>query len=355
MKNLNFKRIALIYTLALLFFGSIVALGQATVAVVYDETATQVLPDGSTTELPAETPAISLFEEDGYDVELVNIVDLSAGGSETTIAALEAADLVYIGRRVGSTNFESPKKEVWNSLQVPIMTENMWALRSNRMNWFNTDEIHIETELEDTEEVYATIVEAGDEVFNDMEVDDSVAWWYGPHNIIDPADGDVGNGTVLATARNGKPVFVRFEVGNEFYSGSVDQPANERVYFGLGCEVNNSNQYYCRFTELSKEVFLREAARLSGHSRGEPGDIEEVYKESLASKVFLNPSIQQLVVEMDQLMKVQIIDMTGKQVYSSLVNKNEITIDMDFTKVGVYLVILTDNNNNFVTHKIIKQ
>lgn len=353
MKNLNFKKNALSYSLTLLFFGSIVAHAQ-TVAVVYDETATQVLPDGTTTDLPAETPAISLFQEDGYFVQLVPIVDLSAAGSETTIATLEMADLVYIGRRVPSTNFESPKKEVWNALEVPIMTENMWALRSNRMNWFNTEDIFVNDQVEDTEEVYATIEVPTDDVFKGMEVDDSVVWWIGPHNIIDPADGDVGNGTVLATARGGKPIFVRFEDGAEFYSGSLDTPANERVYFGLGCEVNANEQYYCRFTELSKEVFLREAARLSGYDRG-LDNIDKADIRPFASNVYLSQLTQQLVVEMDQLMKVQIIDITGVLVYSTFVNSNIFFVDMSFTKAGVYIVILTNNNNNFVTHKIIKQ
>lgn len=353
-KLLLLKKISFLFMLALLSSGHISA--QEVLIFVADTNAKQILPEVMVTNdtVLAEAVTIAIFEEDGYDVQIFHTNDGDAALStydQSVIDMLDNADLIYIGRHVPSFSFDSPDKEIWNALNPPIMTENMWALRNSRMNWFNTTDIYTNTTVEDSALVYATIEEINDEVFDDLEVTDSVAWWYGSHNIIDPDD--VGNGTVMATAVGGRPIFVRFEDDDEFYPGSVDAPAGERVYFGLGCERNNAEQFYSRYTESSKEVFLREAARLSGHFR-EKSDVKKVNYGAVASKVYFNPVTQNLVVEMDNLNKVEVLDISGKLVYTALAKSNKLFIDLGFAESGIYLVRLTDNNNNFSTNKIIK-
>jgi hypothetical protein len=363
-KLLQLKTIIFLCMSVLLFSVRISA--QELLIYVADTTYFQWLPGDTdfSDSIIAEQVTIDKFVEDGYDVQIFQIRDLSTA-EQSVLDMLDEADLIYIGRRVASSNFQDPNKEIWNSLYPPIMTENMWALRGggadgSRMNWFNTVNIYYGTGVEDSALLKAVIEEPDDEIFEgleelfeDLDITDSIGWWYGPHNIIQ-AD-DVGNGTLMATAA-GWPVWVRFEDGEEFYTGSVDYPEGERVYFGLGCEINSEHeQYYTRFTEVSKEIFLREAARLSGHWRGEEeSGVKKVNYGAVASKAYFNPVIQKLVVEMDNLNKVEVLDISGKLVYTTLAKSNKLYIDLGFTESGIYLVRLIDNKNNFSTNKIIK-
>ncbi|KON26274.1 hypothetical protein AC481_07435 [miscellaneous Crenarchaeota group archaeon SMTZ-80] len=171
---------------------------------------------------------------------------------------------------------------------------------------------------------------------------------------MDVSANGVGNGTVMAyDVGLVFPLWVRFEDGDEFYPGSVDIPEGERVYFGLGCDPSDQMQYYTRHTEVSREMFLREAARLSGHDRGGTG-VKDVNYEAVASKVYFNPVTQNLVVEMDNLNKVEVLDITGKLVYTAFAKSNKLFIDLGFAERSIYLVRLIDNKNNISTNKIRK-
>jgi hypothetical protein len=158
----------------------------------------------------------------------------------------------------------------------------------------------------------------------------------------------------MAVLAGGEPCWVRFEDGDEFYPGSVDIPEGERVYFGLGHDNSSQPpQFYSRLTEVSKEIFLREAARLSGHDRGGTG-VKEVNYGAVASKVYFNPVTQNLVVEMVNLNKVEVLDITGKLVYTALAKSNKLFVDLGFVESGIYLVRLIDNNNKISINKIKK-
>ncbi len=366
-KTIYIKQITFLFMLVLLFSGRIVA--QDLLIFVADTNSKQVLsPDGVTNDsVLAEAPTITIFEEDGYDVQIFQIMDISTA-DQSIIDYLNTANLIYIGRRVPSTNFESPKKEVWNALYPPIMTENMWALRNNRMNWFNTENILFNTAVEDSAILYAAIEEPDDEVFDDIEelfndlvITDSVAWWYGSYNIIQPDD--VGNGTVMATADGGWPIWVRFDYDEEFYPNSIDMPAGDRVFFGLGCERDNLYQYYSRYTEVSKEIFLREAARLSGHKRGdeEPEDTSGIEIPDFVENPELNPELiiyqanGELIVNMNNLAKVEVINIAGKQIYSDVASNNRLSISLNNVESGIYIVKATDTNNKYSIKKFIKK
>ena len=360
-KFIQLKKITLLFILVLLFSGRISAQERLIFA-----TDTLKMAQGPGEEEPdtiiSEQHIIDMFIEDGYDVEIWQYQQLSTV-DQSVLDDLDMADIIYLGRVIPtSPNFEDPNKQFWNNLYAPIITGNMWALRNSRLNWFNTTDIYYGTNIADTAILYANIevdpldyevFDGLEDMFEDLVLADSVPWWIGSHNIIQAED--VGNGTTMATAA-GWPVWVRFEDGDEFYSGSVDYPEGERVYFGLGYDNSSQPpQFYARFTEVSKEILLREAARLSGHLRGgEESGVKKVNYGAVASKAYFNPSIQKLVVEMDNLNKVEVLDISGKLVYTTLAKSNKLYIDLGFTESGIYLVRLIDNKNNFSTNKIIK-
>lgn len=366
-KLLLIKKVAIISLMAFLFVWSAIAQEKTVVAYIYSGSMQRLSgSEVASDSLLSEHPTMQMFIDDGYEVDSILVFDISAttATTDSLIEVLNDADLVYIGRQVGSSFFDPtvtgtvPRNTLWNSITAPIMTGNMWALRGGegtniRLKWFNTETIFANTAVEDSAILEATILEPDDDVFEGLDLAASVGWWYGSHNIIDPTGGDAGNGIVMATAAGGKPIFVRFEEGDEFYSGSVEMPEAERVYFGLDCERENTYQYYSRYTELAKEVFLREAARLSGHIR--EGNVGIEKKDFVTSKVFMNQSTKQLTVEMDNLMKLDVIDITGRQIYSSSVNSDKLTIDLSFATSGIYIVKSTNSNYQFAISKIIKR
>jgi hypothetical protein len=152
----------------------------------------------------------------------------------------------------------------------------------------------------------------------------------------------------------GRPIFVRWEESEEFYPGSVDEHAGPRTFFGLDCDGpkdENGNQLfiYNSYTADAQQVFLNEVARITGNLVG-LNDVEFVN-----STVYMNHATQQLVVEMNQLSKVEVIDLVGRQIYCSpVVNENKIFINLNFVKSGIYLVKLSNSSNNVVTAKFVK-
>jgi hypothetical protein len=362
-KFLQLKKLAFLCMLVLLFSGPISA---QTLVIFAIDTVARAIPPPQPGEqidsVQAEQVTMNLFLEDGYDVQILHTNDGANALStypQETLDWLDGADLIVIGRRVASLSFDSPDKELWNALYPPIMTSNQWALRSSRMNWFSDDGIGTFTDgVGDSTLLYARLENPGDEIFEGLEdkfegldLTDSIAWWYGPNNIMNPAD--FGNGTVMATAHGGMPCWIRFDHGDEFYPGSVDKPQGDRVYFGLGCEVGNVTQYYSRYTEVSKEIYLREAARLSGHPHGLPPEKVE-NPIAVTSKVYFYPVDQKLVVEMDNLIRVEVIDISGKLVCTAPAKSNRMSVDLGYLARGIYLVKLTDQNRNFSTKKFMK-
>ncbi len=358
-KLLHFKKITFLFLLVFLFSGRISA--QERLIFLTD---TLKMAQGPGEDVPSDTliseqHIIDMFIEDGYDVTVMQFPPELETADQSILDELDLADLIYIGRPIPSVTFQDPHKPAWNALYAPIITENMWALRNSRMNWFNTTTITMTAAVEDSAIVYAMLQDPDDQIFDGLEemfsgldLSDSIPFWYGQWDCINPED--PGNEIVMASLTSGEPCWVRFEDGDEFYPESGDFPEGERVYFGLGHDNSSGPpQFYSRLTELSREILLREAARLSGHDRGETG-VKEVNYGAVASKVYFNPVTQNLVVEMDNLIKVEVLDITGKLVYAALANSNRLFVDIGFAKSGIYLIRLTDNNNNFSTNKIIK-
>ena len=306
--------------------------------------------DAITGENP-DIPTIRLLEENGYTVHHFTTLALSSATPEQ-IDSLNSADLIFIGRAVGSTNFESPNKELWNAISAPIITQNMWALRSNRMNWFNSaDCANIDVPLD---EVFQGEIWTDDPVFEGLS--GITDWWTGPYSTINVTD--AGNGEVLATKTGDNYVlFARFESFVEFYDGSVDMPEGQRVYFGSASdnmldEEGNNIFNYLGFTEGIKKVFLNEIANLTGIF--EPVNTGFNRKNMLESlSVYPIPASTTLNIEMTNLKNVDVIAFSGKVVASVLAQGSKTVIDLSGLKKGVYYLKISDINNDNVIKKVL--
>ncbi|HVO72667.1 MAG TPA: T9SS type A sorting domain-containing protein [Ignavibacteriaceae bacterium] len=219
--------------------------------------------DTVTGELPDMT-WVHALQDSGYEVDTFYTPALSAA-SEGLLDTLLNADLVIIGRSVPTTTLggnSADDKYAWNDLTVPILTGNMWAMRSSRLNWFNTTSI---STLTDTGAIYyADIIDPTDSVFQglDLNTSEPVPWVHGSGDVLGTTD--AGYGYLIASFTEGGDVaFVRFEPNQEFYTGAVDAPAGWRSYIGNGRD--NSSQppyYYFNFTPESKKVFYAEVAHM---------------------------------------------------------------------------------------------
>jgi len=344
-KSIYFIRICVFFFAFLLITGSVFA--QKTIVIVYDP--------AKLDPVSGENPDIAMmqpvFEDAGYTVELFPTYNLSAL-SPDELNILNNADLVYAARFIGSGNFSSPNKEFYNAITAPLITFNMWALRISRMNWFNTETCtNVDVPVEEI--FQGEIIEAQDSVFAGLE--SIIDWWSGPHSTITIPD--AGNGKIMAINVNtGTPIFVRFEAGIEFYEGSIDMPAGERVFFGAASdnmkdESGNTIFNYFSFTDPIKQVFLKEVARLTKK------DAVGINQKNFNSKlmVYPNPAINQIMVEMNQLEKVEIFDLSGRKIYSAKATANKLSVDASSFSTGMYFVKASDTMNNVASKLFTKE
>lgn len=221
-----------------------------------------VVVDPVTGEWPDMT-WIHVLEEEGYEVNKFYPTSLSTSPQDT-IDLLNNANLIIIGRSVPTATLggDSPDdKAAWNGLTKPILTGNMWAMRSNRLNWFNTTTT---ATIGDTINVYnATILEQDDPVFEGIDASVPVPWLNGSVDVINIED--AGNGTILAATEGSPayPLLVRFESQVEFYGDTPDYPEGPRTFFSGGRDASSLPPFnYFPFTDESKKVLLAEVARL---------------------------------------------------------------------------------------------
>jgi hypothetical protein len=212
--------------------------------------------DPDTGEYP-DMPYIYLLEDAGYEVIRFYNASL-ATADQATLDTLNNANLIILGRSTPSTDYGN-NKYAWNELTTPILALEMWALRNNRLNWFNTTNM-VSLTAEDT--VYNAIIDVPDDpVFEGLDTSAPVPWAIGPIDAIGVTE--AGNGTVLARMEDNTVLFVRFEPYIDFYDGAGDYPSGYRTMIGNGRD--NSGQapfHYYTFTEQSEKVFLAEVARM---------------------------------------------------------------------------------------------
>jgi fructose-specific component phosphotransferase system IIB-like protein len=222
--------------------------------------------DTATGENP-DKPFIDDLVAAGYTVNTMNSNALEEA-SQSKLDSLNNADLVIIGRSTSSGDFGGTHKMAWNNIEAPLLCLHLWALRNNRMNWFNSGSApHYD---EEGAIMDAVIEKPDDPVFAGLTpVDGQLPWAVGPYDVITITDG--GSAEVLATsAVDGSIQFARFDPWVEFYPGAGDYPKGYRTFIGNGNDNLRGPDgstvifNYYNFTAESKQVYMAEVARMVG-------------------------------------------------------------------------------------------
>ncbi|MCX2679824.1 DUF4998 domain-containing protein [Galbibacter sp. EGI 63066] len=211
---------------------------------------------------------IEWLREQGFHVTTYYNSSFGSAPQED-IDMLNAVDLVIIGRSGNSGDFDGEEKTGWNALTVPLILNSQWAARDNRMNWFNNDGNPAAYDPGGGAIVRAQIQQPGDIAFEGVTLDNNLLPWLNtPVNLLYVDSTTPTNGEVLAVGapgdaeseEGGAMLFVRFELGTEFYTGAGDAPAGPRTYFGFGADTDAS--YYWQLTDETKQVYLNEIKRM---------------------------------------------------------------------------------------------
>jgi hypothetical protein len=154
------------------------------------------------------------------------------------IEALNAADLIIVGRTCNSTLYdEGDEPTQWNSVTTPLILLQALITRSNRWKWVNSSSANslggspALQVMEPDHPIFANVtLGAGNQV-----------------QVVDPAIGsghtssvnanNVGNGTLLAKQTGTTlPWIAEWEAGVEFYNGAGQIPAAKRMMFFAGTQ-----------------------------------------------------------------------------------------------------------------------
>jgi hypothetical protein len=214
----------------------------------------------------SDKPFIDELLNLGYDVKTFYNTALGSA-SQATLDTLDNADLIIIGRSSASNDFQPPNREAWNNIKSPLMLLQLWAARSSRLNWFNSDQcLH----YNDYEGLYAFILEPDDPVFEGLYTENQeVFWCSGAYDVVEVPDAGNGKTLVQSDEATVQVQFVRFDPNIEFYDGSIDIPAGPRTFIGNGNDnpVDSAGNHifnYYNFTDVSKRIYLNEVARMTG-------------------------------------------------------------------------------------------
>jgi hypothetical protein len=221
-----------------------------------------------------DDPNVQFLENQGFNVTKVWYPKMLGAAGADTIAYLNSADLVIIGRSGGSTNFQQQAdKDAWNGLTAPVLLVCPWKARNSRLNWFNSgtsNQINVST---GTTRGFAVV--PGDEVFDDvtLEADNSLTWSFLADDYI--LVKQPSNGTWIVDRGDSIPLVVRFDPLVPFYDGAGDSAAGPRSYIGMGNDANGPANFF-PLTREAKKIYLAEICRMIGISTPEivyePGD-----------------------------------------------------------------------------------
>jgi hypothetical protein len=365
-----FTRRAITLLLMVLCVAAVIhAQSKGTIVVTMDK----VAPDGSekidpvTGEYPDMT-WVHFLENAGYDViPFYNNTSLSTASQET-LDTLNNANLIIIGRSVPTTSLggnSADDKNAWNNIETPILTGNMWAMRSTRLNWFNTTTI--DSYIDDSTAVYnATIFIADDPVFQGLDTSTPVPWVIGRIDALG-ITADASGGLVLAVMENApnEVLYVRFEAYETFYGATGDYPAGPRTYIGNGRDASSLPPFdYFPFTEESQKVLLAEVARMVALGGGPSVGVRE--NASLPSTFVLsqnypnpfNPTTKiTYAVPTAAKVRLEVFDVLGRKV-ATLVNETkqagEYSVEFNASRLvsGVYMYRMTTPETS-ITKKMI--
>jgi hypothetical protein len=206
---------------------------------------------------PAAQAAKIIYVSDGYDERVDNMPDdqatvdfLASLGhtvdyqriglgngywrtlDATKIAALNAADLIIVGRGLDSASYATDATEVknWNSIKTPLIMMTPYISRLSRWIWYNND-----TLSEDGGTPTLVAVDPHHPIFKGVNLDaksqvDIYDQSVGSGTVSFPGVIVEGNGTLLAKANSGtRTMIAEWAAGKAFYAGGAQTPAGKRM------------------------------------------------------------------------------------------------------------------------------
>lgn len=178
--------------------------------------------------------------------------------SQDTLDMLDAAELIIVGRSVGSAESqEVEKRAIWNAITAPLLHNSPYPLRNNRAHWFNTSTIVATTELMNNAEPKIP----DDPIFAFASItNDSMDWVLAPCNHLIDLSGD-GQGEVVVGIGDTIPLLVRFAADQAFYAGGPDSAVAERIHFAIGEEPGEN---HFPMTANAQNVYFAEIMRILG-------------------------------------------------------------------------------------------
>ena len=217
--------------------------------------------DGWNAAEPRDFGFVDVLVEEGYVVDrLEDPRNMDADKRDLA----NTYDLVIVGRWADSGAFSSNEQEItfWNSISAPLINMNAYLARSNRWRWINgTNIFNTQADLR--------LVVPEDPIFGGVVPDENgVVSVRSQGSISIITVNSPGNGSLLGvrSVTGDESVWiVRWETGQEYYSGSGQFAGGPRLYF-VGGEAGGSGDGVYNFTETGKIIFLNAVYEMSGAS-----------------------------------------------------------------------------------------
>jgi len=185
---------------------------------------------------------------------------------EADLETLNAADVVIMGRGINSSNVGSGMA-VWDMIQKPVISMNMWGLRGLKDKAWWTPNAGAANVVSDGDTLLkATLLVTDDPVISYVTDKTELNWWNGPFSVFNPSDStDAGNGVLLAITSDARPLYMRWDPFVEFYPGAGHKPMGYRSFIGCGndnTDLEGSVNYF-GFTPEATDIFLGEVDRMA--------------------------------------------------------------------------------------------
>jgi hypothetical protein len=158
------------------------------------------------------------------------------------IAALNAADLIIVGRGLDSASYANDATEIgqWNAIRTPMISMTPYLSRLSRWVWYNND-----TLSEDGGTPTLVAVDLHHPIFKGVNLDakgqvDIYDQSIGSGTVSFPGVLVQGNGTLLAKANSGtRTMIAEWPAAKLFYTGGAQTPAGKRMLL-CGCTREGS-------------------------------------------------------------------------------------------------------------------
>ncbi len=222
---------------------------------------------------PRDQPFIDKLVSEGY-VVLESYEENLAYLSEEELILFNEADLVIVGRSSVSGIFRDGNKKAWNRIKAPLMNMSPFAARSNRANWFPSENaLRFGLGIDDIaldSVITAKILDTDDPALAGVDIGDgTIDWFIGPYRTLYLTDDQYDSSAathiaiIEATPESANPtddalLMARFGTGVEFYTGAGDSAAAPRSFFGLG---NDDTTYY-NLSSKAEQIWLNEIEHL---------------------------------------------------------------------------------------------